>query len=238
MNKFSHKTVLILTSCVLSFSGFATPINNDNPFYLGLAAGYGSTNWSGMKALDTPSQDSTPTVVHDSGFEWGAFFGWQPIQNLALEFRYQKFSDSVLTLDKSRYPSPPLPSNSKLTSQTWAYSVVAKLILPIGKSGLAVFGDLGPVYTRRHDPLASSAEDPNDARKPGGKNSNLGIMFGGGLNYDLSDHIRTTLEFSYGSGSGESMQYPVYTYIPFIYSIEFKLAYRFSLAKLFQHDTI
>jgi opacity protein-like surface antigen len=237
MNKF-YTSLIALVSLSLSLSTLGTPLNNDNPFYIGLAAGYAKTDWSTLNALDRSSQNSTPTSAQDTGPSWGAFFGWQPLTNLALEFRYQQFSDATLFFNQSlsNYPDDtPITENGRLVTATSAYSLVAKFIVPFGESGISGFADFGPVYTLRQDALSSAPANNNPSNPPmhpAGKNFNLGIMFGAGLNYDADEHWRTTLEFSYGSGNGQSVQLPVYTYIPFIYTVEFKVAYRFSLAKL------
>ncbi len=238
MNNFIKHFLLaaLITSPFITYADEDINLANNNPYplYVGVLLGYASTNWSALvdeyhnQAVD----NTTPVAADDSGPDKGLFIGYNLIKNFAVEFRYQNFSDTAVAFDRDQntnYVNGKFISS--FISSTYAYSLVAKVMLPLGSSPFSIFSDFGGVYTHRDDIFANAAQegDPYNGGYPAGTNHNYGVMFGAGVNYEFTSHLFNTIEFSYGSGNGSAIQFPTFSYIPFIYSIDYKIAYRFAV---------
>lgn len=197
--------------------GFASSVNY--PIYVGILAGYGSTNWNSLANHDKDYSDQVLTTVpekaDDTGLDYGAFIGYQFTPNYALEFEYRKFktSDIFFNYPDSIYVDPAGNRIYDFRSTTFNIALVNKLILPL-PNNFSVFSGLGPSMTYRRDELAKRTQE-------------AGVTFVVGANYDVNERVILGIEGDYSSGWGKSEYYPVYHYIPFLYSANLKLAYRF-----------
>lgn len=186
------------------------------PFYFGGTLGFGDTNWGGLvdpNAVNDGSDSSTPVKAKASGIVWGLMAGYELNNYFAIQGNYQHYPTSQLFFDEYNFYYP--NESIVLESQTETYSMVGKFMVPIFNTGFRLFSDLGPAYTRRSDDLANINQ--------------WAAQFGGGINYNITPRFLAEINFTYTTGWGVSDTEPAYEYVPFLYSINFGLAYRFNI---------
>ncbi len=229
---FKKIPFLFFSFLILPATLLANSADNPYPFYVGASTGYGSTNWDGLVNQDSVNypyvETSAPSAAQDKGLVYGLFAGYNFTKNFAVEFRYIDFPTATVVF------GPPTNYNANnvasFQTSTYTYSLVGKVITPIGESPFSVFADAGLVYTHRSDVLANSDMNAQGFDQGmNGKKYNYGGMFGAGLYYQLTQHLFTGFEGTYGSGYGQSIEYPAKTYIPFTYAIQIEMGYRFAL---------
>lgn len=210
----------------LSFSPFTVSshaaINKDNifrhPFYVGALGGYGSTTWGGL-VPSTENQNSaislsTPISVTEGGAVVGAFAGYEISRFFAIEANYMHYPDATIFFDEGSLFSFLHEDNpTEFVSQTEAISVMAKVMLIIPDTNIRVFSSLGGSNVHRKDLLNNYWR--------------LSPTFGAGLNYRFTKDIMGEFGGNYTAGFGESNLNPTESYFPFLYSINFRLAYCF-----------
>lgn len=187
-----------------------------HPIYIGLDGGYGSTNWNGLvdaKYAKDGSDVSVPTSAKDGGFVWGIFGGYEFYPYFALEANFKRYSNAYLKFDDSNIYFDFTPTH--MTTRTINFNIIAKVMLPIGNTGIRFYSDLGPAYTYRWDSLANTGH--------------MAATFGAGFNYNFQSHWMAQLGFDYTTGSGKSDNTPVKEYFPFLYSLTAGIAYRFGV---------
>ncbi len=194
------------------------------PFYFGAIVGYGSTDWSKLVISCDPADPlcdptmlsvSAPISAGDDGAVWGATIGFEVKPFWALEATYIRFPTTVIHLDKSYtfYSSVnPLENAVDMSSETWAYILVAKFMTRISNSGFRGFANAGVDFTERKDIITSGSQ--------------VSATFGVGVNYVFQTHVMLELFFQYVAGYGRSNEKPVKYYIPFLYALGVKLMYR------------
>ena len=179
----------------------------ENPIYIGLLTGYGDTDWERLVSQDDATAEATPTSASGTGVLYGFFTGYQPFQYVAFEAQYIHFADSDLTFE---------PGNASgfedTTSKTDYYALLMKLLVPVSDSW-RVFGDIGVAYVQRSDDIANISDT-----RP---------TFGFGADYSIAAHWFTTASFEYTPGTGEAEADASAKYIPYVYSVQVGLAYRF-----------
>lgn len=184
--------------------------DNQHPFYIGAIAGYGNTNWQEMISLDGVSATSTPIDAGGSGLTLGAMAGYQITRYFAVEGNYMHFPESHITF---------APNNvygiTSFDSETNEYAVLAKFMVPVGHTKLKIFSEIGPSYVQRNDDMANKGH--------------FGGGFGVGADYDFNARWFTELNLNYFTGFGESELKPAYDYVPFLYTLNLRVGYRFSL---------
>lgn len=203
----------------------------DHPFYIGASLGYGSTDWSELVNQD-PNPDNAPLVLDaspdsakDSGRDYGFFIGYTFTPNYALELSYRRFQTSYVHFNilYSLYEYGDGTPIQDFYSSTYNYSLLNKFIWNVTNS-FSLFSDLGPGYTHRSDILANAS---NGISYGPSSIAQIVATFGAGANYEITPHFMATVEGDYSTGWGKSELYPVDDYVPFLYSVDFKLAYRF-----------
>ncbi len=191
----------------------------ENPFYVGLAGGFGSTDWSQLTAhcgnLD-PSLCllalSAPLSAGDQGFVWGVFIGYEIQPHFAFEINYVRFPDTTIVFDEfSLYATEDGVITMK--SGTYAYSFLGKFMVHIGSTGLRGFATAGAAMVHRTDSLA------ND--------THVNPTFGVGINYVFPFRMMMEIGFQYYAGYGQAVLKPAINYIPFLYDVHLKLGYQF-----------
>lgn len=194
----------------ISCYALATPTPDaytENPLYIGILGGYGDTDWERLVSKDDATEEATPTSATGDGLVYGAFAGYQPFKNFAFELQYMRFPDADLKF---------LPGNalgwSDTISETQYYAAIIKLLVPIKKSW-HVFGDIGAAYVHRSDDIADIG--------------NTRPTFGFGGEYTISKHLFSSLSFEYTPGTGQASADSSAHYIPYLYSIQLGLGYRF-----------
>lgn len=199
----------LLTPCVYSTCATAASIEyaRQYPIYIGLLTGYGDTDWERLVSQDEATAEATPISATGTGLLYGFFGGYQPFEYVAFEAEYIHFPDSELTFE---------PGNASgfedTTSKTDYYALLMKLLVPVTDSW-RVFGDIGVAHVTRSDDIA----DISDTR----------ATFGFGADYSLAAHWFVTMAFEYTPGTGEAEQDASAKYIPYVYSGQIGLAYRF-----------
>jgi hypothetical protein len=191
-------------------------VSHCHPLYAGISTGYGSTTWYGL----VPAQNnknvamsmSTPVNVKEGGIVWGLFVGYEFIPAFALEANYMHFPNARLNFDKDSLFAFNNNGLTYLNTHTEMGSLMAKIMLMIPSTPVRAYSSFGAAIVHR-------ADDIN-------VHNRVSPTFGMGLNYDVTEHTMLELAANYTAGYGESELNPVNDYIPFLYSLVLKLAYR------------
>jgi len=101
------------------------------------------------------------------------------------------------------------------TTHTESLLLMAKVMMPIPNSNFRIYSSFGLAEVHRSDELRN--------RWAGAP------AFGAGVNYNFTDRVMGEIGGIYSAGYGQSELDPVEDYIPFLYSVVFRLAYRFSV---------
>lgn len=213
MNKII-KLIAILFGCLIISTTNALAADN-NGFYVGALLGWGTTTWGYLvDSKEWLSKFVTPTEVHEGGTLWGCFAGFEFNQFFALELQYMRCPRAKVYFWKwSLYTTE--DKVKEIDSRTDAYSLTMKIMTPVFHTPIKIFAAAGGAMERRSDKLAK-------------QKTNLGGVFGAGLNVPVTEKMFAELAFQYYTGHGKTEIRPVYRYIPFIYTVHFKLAYRFN----------
>ena len=207
---------LLLAGITMNCYASANPLFQ-HPFYLGVTGGYGKTTWGGL----VPEEDkqnsaiiiSTPKYVNEGGVLWGLFAGYEFIPNFALEAAYNRYPDAKVNFDPSSLFSFEHDGLTSFTTQTETVSLIAKLMLIIPTTNIRAYSSLGAAEVHRDDQINN--------------HWSTSPTFGAGFNYPFTDRIMGEFGGNYTAGRGEAELNPVNDYYPFLYSVFFRLAYRF-----------
>ncbi|NNM59092.1 MAG: outer membrane beta-barrel protein [Legionellales bacterium] len=192
----------------------SVPSSDDNifrPAYIGVLLGYGNTNWDQMVSQDASTATSTPISAGGSGVAEGITLGYAFTRYFTLEGDYTHFPDATLEFSSYSVYRP----LTETTSKTNAYGLFGKFMLPLDNGKWSPFSEIGPGYVQRNDDLAQKGH--------------FGGAFGVGIDYFMTSHWMTELSLQYYTGYGDSTLKPAYDYIPFLYTVNLRIAYRFSL---------
>lgn len=214
--------LFVIVLCPSAFAGYLEDFFNfdsatytRNPLYIGGTIGYGNTNWGGLVDPNGETDGSditTPISASDDGAVWGLFAGYEFSPHFALEGTFQHYPTSDIVFSQSSIYAPNPNSEYDFESETKAYTLITKFMVPILHTGIRVFGDMGPAYMYRTDVFADTGH--------------WAATFGGGLNYDITPHLLAEVNFVYITGDGKATTQPVLAYMPFLYSANFGLALR------------
>ena len=185
-------------------------------FYAGASAGYGSTTWQGL----VPSSEkqniainmSTPISTTEGGGVFGGFIGYELAPYFALEAGYMHFPNAKLSFDETSLFAFDHDDETTLITQTEMASFIAKIMLTIPKTSVRAYSSFGIADIHRDDEINNEWH--------------VTPTFGFGLNYNITPRIMTEISANYAAGYGESEISPIDDYIPFLYAVSFKLAYR------------
>ncbi len=187
-----------------------------HPAYLGVMGGFGSTTWKGLvPAVENQNEAlslSTPVSAREGGGVWGIFAGYEFNPCFALEANYQHYPDAEVNFDEFSLFAFDNDGQTALKTKTDTLSLMAKMMVLIPDSSVRIFSAAGAARIWRKDMLI--------------EDSRLAPAFSAGANVQLSDHFMGELAGYYTAGYGESDLNPANHYIPFLYSINLKLAYR------------
>ena len=177
-------------------------------FYLGGTIAYGQTTWSELASDDFFVEISVPSETHDSGTTWGGFMGYQFDTAFAVEAVYMRYPNTLVKISPFSFYFP----LTEFVSRTQVYSVIGKFLYPLANARINAFMHAGLAFTRRSDVLA--------------KVTRVGPTFGIGFMCNVSRRVITEVGFEYYVGYGKSEERPVDDYIPFLFSVYFRLGYR------------
>ncbi|MCX7123796.1 MAG: outer membrane beta-barrel protein [Gammaproteobacteria bacterium] len=229
------KKIIIIASCLGVFtasSTFAEDVTGatsykNSFFYGGLIGGYADVDWSSvvvsqnMNLLnDITTATASPIAATGTGFAYGVDLGYQFSSYFAVEGQYIRMPTSQLTfaywgnwgaltpdLNPYNLSGPNVDSNMNF------WSIIFKVMTPLGHSGFSLFIDAGPAYQWQTNVIA-----------------NIGTFaptFGGGLDYRINQHWFAEGSFQYAPGTGESIPNPMIAFIPELYIETFKINYIF-----------
>lgn len=207
-----------------------------NPFYFGGSLGYGNTNWSEITTVPptatnayNPVAESAPISATSGVFASGAFMGYQFSQHFMIETDYTHFNTTKVNFQPTINPYQifqNLYGITQLNTNTNAYSLLGKILVPFGFTHIYVYADAGVTYVYRDD--LSIVADPDDppVRFTLQDIGHFGPSFGFGLAYNITEHLFSETSFQYTTGYGKANLTPAESYIPFIYSLMFNLGVR------------
>ncbi|MDF1646010.1 MAG: outer membrane beta-barrel protein [Legionellaceae bacterium] len=210
--------LLLGTICwsVLAHSSEPDAVSEAHPFYLGLNGGYGSTTWKGLvPKLDKQSivlNISTPTDVHEGGGVWGGVMGFEFSPFLGVELNYLAYPRAEVFFDEGSLYAFENSGQVQLNTHTETVSLMARFMLVLPRTLVRPYSSIGVGWIHRADEI-------NNAWL-------VAPSFGAGLNYPISKHFIGEFAANYMSGYGESELSPANDFIPFLYAVYFKLAYR------------
>jgi hypothetical protein len=188
-----------------------------HPFYIGLMSGYGSTTWRQLVPPQSKANAaislSTPSRVTEGGAIWGVFAGYELMPTFAVEAAYTRYATADIYFDELSLFTFDHDGRTQFSTKTEVVSASGKLMLLIPKTPLKAFSSVGAAGIHRDDILTNHWR--------------LSPTFGVGLDYSITEHIMAELGINYTGGYGESELDPVNSYIPFLYSGFFRIAYRF-----------
>ncbi|PJD91518.1 MAG: hypothetical protein CK424_06840 [Legionella sp.] len=188
-----------------------------HPVYIGAMGGYGSTTWEGLvpEVINQNSalSFSTPIEVNEGGGVWGLVLGYEFTPCFALEANYMKFPDAKIIFDEDSLFAFDHDDITHLDTQTQTASLSAKVMLVIPKTTIRVFSSAGIASVFRNDNV-------NEMHR-------ISPTFGFGVNFLVTDRVLVEIGTNYTAGYGESEINPVEDFVPFLYSIFGKVAFRF-----------
>jgi hypothetical protein len=187
-----------------------------HPLYIGVSAGYGSTTWEGLvPAAENQNMAisiSTPLKVREGGAVFGFWGGYELSRYFAIEANYTRYPKAIVFFDEESLFAFEHDELLELTTNTETAALMAKVMINIPTTTLRFYSSLGAAMVRRWDMM-------NDSKR-------AAPAFGAGFNYNASEHLMAEIGFNYTAGYGESELNPAKDYIPFLYSVFLRLAYR------------
>ena len=183
------KKNLLFGAIALGLSGAAfgmgdkSLVDTFNPaFYLGLQAGYGLTNAGDISGLDDYEREWS--VGHDNGAVGRIFIGYDFHKYFAAELGYMRF------LQKTK-----LYADGVLANQ-----VVVQTMDLLGKAKFPI-NDFFGIYAKAGLGYTMNSFDSRDTAVYGNNNKYVGIVYGVGINYNITSNIMADLSWMrYGSG--------------------------------------
>lgn len=222
MRIHSIKYILLVVTLfywVESYSQLAPDQNSkfNYPFYVGVTGGYGATTWEGLvpseKNQSVALSMSTPTSVTEGGTVWGVFAGYEFIPYFALEANYMRYPNAKVNFDPDSLFSFEHEGFTDLSTHTETAALMGKIMLIIPTTTIRAYSSAGVAGVHRWDQISDRWR--------------VTPTFGLGFNYNFTPHIMSELGASYTAGYGTSELSPAENYMPFLYSIFLRLAYRF-----------
>lgn len=185
--------------------------------YAGALGGFGSTTWEGL----VPSKEnqniamslSTPMSVEEGGGVWGFMAGYEFSPFFAFEGSYIRYPAATVTFDEFSLFAFENDGRTTFVTNTETLSFMAKVQLIIPKTNLRFFSSAGGAAVNRWDEFI--------------EHWRVAPTFGLGFNNNFSDRLMGEIGFNYTAGYGESEINPSKDYIPFLYSVSLRFAYRF-----------
>lgn len=211
--------MVISSACLAGENTIATtPSSVERPFYIGVQGGYGSTTWNGLVPSDEnqglPMSVSTPLHVEEGGGVWGFFAGYELLPSFAVEASYLKYPKARLDFDDTfSIFTVNHDGQTVLETRTETVSLMAKIMMYIPRTKVRIYSSVGAAGLHRDDLL--------------NEDWRLTPTFGAGINYNINPRILGEIGANYTAGYGESEIDPTNSYYPFLYSVFFRLAYRF-----------
>lgn len=208
--------LLSVLTCLSSLPSHADnlPDKFHYPFYIGLTYGYGSTTWGELvpEKQNAAMNLSTPVSVNEGGAIWGILAGYELLPQFALEASYTRYPTARLYFDSMSLFTY-YYDRTELTTNVESGSLIAKFLLIIPRTSIRAFSSVGVAGVHRYDAIKNIWRvDPT---------------FGGGFNYNFTEHWMTEIGINYTAGYGQAELNPAKDFVPFLYSVFLHFAYRF-----------
>lgn len=187
-----------------------------HPLYFGIGAGFGATTWYALVPQSNQQNKamsiSTPKHVNEGGGTVNIFAGFDITQTFGLEFGYYHYAnakvgfaeDSLFEFNHHIYD---------LVTRTDSYYFMTKFMVQIADTAARAYSGLGFAMLHRRDQVNSHYR----------KTPSFDI----GINYNIAEHWMADLNGNFTAGYGASEICPADDFMPFVYSIIARLAYRF-----------
>lgn len=186
-------------------------------FYAGITGGYGSTTWSALVPPGNKENDalalSTPTNVTEGGALWGFVAGYEFIPEFAFEVNYSHYAPAKVYFSEDSLYFYENNSSNEFTTHTESISLSGKFMVIIPRTLVRAYSSVGIADVHRYDVLVNRWR--------------VSPSFGFGLNYNINPRVMVELGTNYTGGYGQSELTPSNDYVPFLYSVFLRLAYRF-----------
>lgn len=187
-------------------------------YYAGVLTGYGNTNWSRITTNNDFLTVSLPSSSNGEGVTWGVFVGDDFSEHFGAELRFQHFADTRVDFAEfNNYATPAADGIApafNMTSVTTSIQLLSRMRVAINHAKtLQAYSVLGASATHRSDVLRHG--------------TGIGGVFGAGMQYQMSQHLASSLEFNFVTGSASVDLKPAQTYIPFLTSCVYKVSYYF-----------
>jgi hypothetical protein len=218
----NKKFVSVVNVLLLSFVTLSVHANTSvdekfrYPFYAGVTGGYGSTTWFGLVPPASKANSalalSTPVKVSESGGLYGFFVGYELIPAFAVEGTYNHYPSANIYFSKKSLFSYKHQGATEFSTKTEDFSLSGKVMVTIPRTTLRVYSSAGIADVHRNDVLANLWR--------------ASPTFGAGINYNFTPHVMGEFGANYTGGYGESELTPAEDYVPFLYSVFFRVAYR------------
>lgn len=214
-----NKTWIGLTLTLLFFNiSHALPhYSGLTGFYAGGMAGYGSTTWYGLvpsKSEQNAAMSlSTPIETREGGGAFGVFAGYEFNPSFALETNYIRYPGSHIGFDEISVFAFEHDGLRYFISKTETLNIIAKLMVNFPYTNVRIYSGIGLGGVHRQDMLLHRWH--------------TGPSFSVGATWPLTPRIRIDLDGNYTAGVGEARLSPADTFIPFLYSGGFRLAWLF-----------
>lgn len=214
--KFTSLILPLLFCAIFSQKSNAEVDCFRHPAYVGFGTGYGSTTWGGLvprkKNLNSALAMSTPIHSREGGIIYSFFAGYELSPYFAFESNFIQFPNATVTFAEDslfRFNT----GKTVMISNTNMVNLIAKIMLIIPDTRVRVFSSIGVAAVHRDDFVYD--------------HWHASPTFGTGFNTVVTPHILTEVGANFTAGSGEAQLSPSESYIPFLYSIMARIAYRF-----------
>lgn len=203
-----------------TFVAFAAKVDStqqrfDKRFYVGAFIGPGSTTWEGL--VPAPENRgaamnlSTPIRVNEGGAVWGLMTGYEVTPYFALEASYSRYPGATVEFDPDSLFAFDHDGITEFKTRTETLSLLAKIMMVIPDTSVRLYSGAGVSSIKRKDFVAEDWI--------------FSPTFSVGANYHFNERLMGEIGANYTAGYAESELTPVNKYIPFLYSVYFKLAY-------------
>lgn len=202
-----------------------------HPFYLGGGIGYGNTDWTEITTTPGIQNDTTvsaPISATGSGVAYDAYMGYQFSPHFTVETVYTRYPTTRVGFQ----PSVNTYGITTLKTDTDSYSLLGKILVPFGFTGVSVYADAGATMIHRKDENITPDTSPGSIVTFHKVNRyKLGPSFGFGVATNVTQRLFAEGSFQYTTGYGKADITPAEDYVPFVYSIMFNMGVRLGSAQ-------
>ena len=164
-------------------------VSSDAGFYLGIAGGYGMTNWKNLEGLAV-NGTKLYSISKDNGAVGRAFLGYDLNRYFAVEFGYSYFFNKPtmdLASGVTNGPFGITASGTKFIKNTQAFDLMGKIKAPV-VDNFDLYAKLGVNYLISNLDNVTISGNSSSIR-------NLNVAFGAGADYYITPNIIANIEW-------------------------------------------